>query len=520
MSGKMILSVLLLLAALCLPVLEAEARTPAWQRDYQEGCQQESVGSLKKAEEYYRKAVKGNPAYVPALFRLALVCEYRKDYDEAKLHYEKLLEVNPQFAPALNNLAILCYRRGDMEKATQLWLRSLRLAPEQEAVYSNLGMAALVSGNPDRALKYFDRALDLKPQYKEAAVNRAAALVRLNLYREADAQYEKNTKLFSSDPHTYYHYALFCTDTHQAAKAVRLLTNAVKMRSDAPEFYGALAEALADCGRYDEACVNAEKALALKPDSFLSERNAAYALYMAGRHEESLLHYLKARRLAPDDEKIVLGLGALYLAMDREDAALSLWTGALDGRKKFPLVRTALADCYEASGRRADAERELSAALAADAGCAEALCSRGFILMDRGEFSAAAADFETAVRSRPYYAPAYNGLALCRMEQGQRGAALSSLELALELRPDYVDSYCTMGLVYFREKEYEKAMSAWLAGLKVDGAYTPLYYHLGVASEAAGDYESALNYYGSYLRLAPDGEEAAEIRRRMSEIPG
>ena len=75
--------------------------------------------------------------------------------------------------------------------------------------------------------------------------------------------------------------------------------------------------------------------------------------------------------------------------------------------------------------------------------------------------------------------------------------------------------YCTLGRIYFDMGNQPQAIRAWMDGLALNGSCAPIYYNLGRASELSDDMDEAKRYYNIYLKHAPDGEYADQVRRKI-----
>ncbi|NJO25695.1 MAG: hypothetical protein HC867_07950, partial [Bacteroidia bacterium] len=71
----------------------------------------------RKAEEYFRRAVKIDSAYVYAWYNLGLVFQHLdRDSSKAEQFYMKALQADPLYSPAFDNLAKLYKQRQKMRR--------------------------------------------------------------------------------------------------------------------------------------------------------------------------------------------------------------------------------------------------------------------------------------------------------------------------------------------------------------------------------------------------------------------
>jgi tetratricopeptide (TPR) repeat protein len=102
-----------------------------------------------------------------------MLCQYRKEYDQASAYYEESLAYRREsgdrrgIAVSLNNLAIIDYVRQNIPRAEELYAKSLELFQEVQdargtaAVQINLGYIMLELSDAGRAENYFRQSLSI-----------------------------------------------------------------------------------------------------------------------------------------------------------------------------------------------------------------------------------------------------------------------------------------------------------------------------------------------------------------------
>ncbi|MCC6589096.1 MAG: tetratricopeptide repeat protein [Bryobacterales bacterium] len=130
---------------------------------------------------------------------------------------EQAFEAKPDAALA-RNLALAYLQAGDSEKAKLLLDRALALAPDDAGTLNYLGLLAARRSDMVQAMRYFDRATETDPAFVDARFNAGVAAFELKRYSEA----------------------------------IKRFTDALAV-SDNPRIREALAMALADAGRNQEA---------------------------------------------------------------------------------------------------------------------------------------------------------------------------------------------------------------------------------------------------------------------------
>jgi tetratricopeptide (TPR) repeat protein len=132
---------------------EDPALTP--QTHFAAGQLNETQGSPALAAEQYETALKLNPKFVPALFRLGLLYSEMKQYD----------------------------------KAIEIWNRYVDVTEDSAVGYSNLGFCQELSGNRKAAEESYEAGIERDPKNRPCRINYGLMLVRLDRIDDAKEQF-------------------------------------------------------------------------------------------------------------------------------------------------------------------------------------------------------------------------------------------------------------------------------------------------------------------------------------------
>ena len=197
--------------------------------------------------------------------------------------------------------------------------------------YNLMGLALALVGRPVDALAAFDRALALNERYVEAHLNRAVLLTDLGRTEEAARAFAVAERLDSPD------------ETGYPTVIANRLANT----------HGELANEYRAAGNLDEAIVQYERALQLRPGYHDIRLAMARALIERGRHAEARreLDAVLAGRAEWLDAMLLRGLTA-YLLGDLDDAN-DVWSRAAARHGQEPRL-----EIYRAMLARRRAQRE------------------------------------------------------------------------------------------------------------------------------------------------------------------
>ena len=179
-----------------------------------------------------------------------------------------------------------------------------------------LGLSLALVGRQDEAIAAFDAALALNPRYVEAHLNRAVLLNDMGRLTEARTAFETAEHLGKPD------------ETGFPVMVANRLANS----------HAALAHDYRAAGALDEAVVQYQRALQLRPGYADVRLALARALTERGRHREAAGQLDEVLRIRPDwlDAMLLRGLTA-YLDGDLT-VADEVWTAAADRHPEEPRV--------------------------------------------------------------------------------------------------------------------------------------------------------------------------------------
>jgi tetratricopeptide (TPR) repeat protein len=180
-------------------------------------------------------------------------------FEEARAQFVEALTISPQYADSLQNFGILLTEHGDFNDALSYLQQAVAVRPELSVVYCKLGLALDMKDQAEQAIIYYRECIRLRPDQQDACNNLAWLL----------ATYP--------DP-----------KFRDGAEAVRLAEHIcdVTAYQKAP-MIGTLAATYAEAGRFQDAIVAAEKAVAVArqagEDSVVKRNEELLQLYRDGK---------------------------------------------------------------------------------------------------------------------------------------------------------------------------------------------------------------------------------------------
>lgn len=140
----------------------------------------EGLGDLRRAEEYYLRAVDLQPKRTDtrnALGRLYLTRARGGEaaaYPRALEAFRQMAEADPASPDGFTNMGIVLTEMERLDDARQLMERALSKNPDDPALYANLAALHFRRGEADAAERYWRQALALGPGFGPAVMELAA----------------------------------------------------------------------------------------------------------------------------------------------------------------------------------------------------------------------------------------------------------------------------------------------------------------------------------------------------------
>lgn len=172
--------------------------------------------------ESFRKAIALRPDFAVAHNNLGVALKELGRYEEAYRSYREALRLQPAYVGARLNLANAEKDEGRLDAAAEDYRAALKLKPNDAEICYQLGMTLTENGAKEPAAEAFRRAIALKPRHAESYL----MLSTLKRQKEPDAEMAAMELLYRR------------ADATESERMVVAF---------------ALAKALEDLGRYDEA---------------------------------------------------------------------------------------------------------------------------------------------------------------------------------------------------------------------------------------------------------------------------
>ncbi len=330
-----------------------------------------------------------------------------------------------------------------------------------------------------------------------------------------------------------------------------LLLSACSSKKAAGDYYDDGIEALEN-GKYEDACTNFEKAIALKNDKAIYYIEYGQALSKLGKYEDAITQYGKAivdmdSSITKENEKKALrGQGIAYYYLANYEQAVEILKDSLEIDHANALntdIRCYLAQCYVKQAKY-DEALAVYDALVEEEGTAAIYAQRGQTNAVMGNVGQAKLDFAKAISldENNYSLYIMNYKVLADADDVETGKSIlkkaqdikpktkedsyqlaeirfyledydGALNILSELTTDIPQANQLIGDIHYTLSDYDKAIESYLAYINsgVQGISSTCYLNLSTCYIAKKNYQEAQNYVSKGL-TAVDKNSLQELQ--------
>ncbi|MBI3300569.1 MAG: tetratricopeptide repeat protein [Deltaproteobacteria bacterium] len=264
-------------------------------------------------------------------------------------------------------------------------------------------------------------------------------------------------------------------------------------------------EAMLSQGNWEEAIKELSAALRLDPNRADVHANLGMAYYFKGNSVAAVPEFQAALRADQERVDAVHGLGlALYDQGDLEEAIAAFRTSS----RQNPMAYFNLGNALEQKGDYTGAVEAYKNYLAAAPPTPETAALRNALSKETSPTPAAGTAREHFQR----------GQAL--LDKKDAPGAVAAFLAALRLKPNYVEACNGLGLAFRAGGDLDEAIAGYQMALRLDAKFGAAHRNLAQAFEEKGDRLPAAQAYDRYLLLVPGAADAAQVRAKIARLRG
>jgi tetratricopeptide (TPR) repeat protein len=321
----------------------------------------------------FRRAARSDPDSETIQQRLAFSLWNAGAVQAAELAFGRLLEASPLHTGASIDFAMLLQEQGRHAEALAVLDQAITFKDTDHRLHTDRGISLVALGRLDEGIASFRHAVALDGTFADAVIQLGTALAKARRWEEA----------------------------------VRWLTEAIRLRRDAPSAYNlGLALSALNQNAEAEAAFRQAMAFEMRPTELTVQAGACLPLAIGrqGRGEEALECAERLFRSHPDDLTVRNTLGAVLIAEGQNERVLTLARESVrlhpSDARPYLSLGWALLRLGEAGQALAAFDRAATLAIADDS---EVQAGRGAALSALGRHHDALEVFEQLLERDPHY---------------------------------------------------------------------------------------------------------------------
>jgi tetratricopeptide (TPR) repeat protein len=178
-------------------------------------------------------------------------------------------------------------------------------------------------------------------------------------------------------------------------------------------------------------------------------------------------------------------------------------------------------------GKYDDSVAAFNRAIALNPKCPDCFYNIGFAYAQKKDFAQSEENYKKALEVKPDYAEAYNGLANIYNAQrkfdlaADASAKASQLSAAAPgaLQGGNADSLYNEGVILWNGGKIPDAKAKFQAAIAANPNHAESHYQLGMALVNEGKLQDAGAEFNTYLKLSPEGPNAATAKALVAQLP-
>ena len=440
----------------------------------------------------------------------------RQDLAAARASFERALKLDPAYLPALSNLAQIDTVERKTADTSRRYLAALAASPRNSAILEALSGIALAAGKPAEAIAYMERASVDHPESLPLALRTASlhlqagqhgkALLLARRLHGASPASEEALALLAQAYAVSGNYA-------QAADSYSRLA-ALTPRTATPHLRLAMVHIAQQ--QFGPAEAALRKALALEPAQLDARITLINLLVRQARFPDALAVALQAQKLHPTAAAGFKLEGDVRSAQGEHGAAFKAYEQALAAAPSGALMIQLYGALLKLE-RAADADARLARWLAAHPADVPTRLHYASSKLVRNDPQGAIPHFEAVLKYDPGNLAALNDLAWSYQRAGDR-RALDTARRAYRLAPANPSIVDTLGWIYLEGGQLAQALPLLQKAATLAPRSAEIRFHYAQALARSGDKKGARRELESALALPQPFARRDQVRALLGTL--
>lgn len=259
-----------------------------------------AIGSMEKAEIYWRSAITAQPGFAAAYNDLGMLLKNMGRYDEAEIQLRKALELQPGLVGAQVNLGNLYRAAGRLPEAEAAYRQALAHQPDHVDALYNLGLLLAEQERTAEAEAAFRQSLAAQPAQADVYNDLGSLLATSRRDTEAEAAYREAVRLRPNFADAHFNLAVLLLESRRHPEALAALRRALDSDPRHANALNCFGNVMKDIGQFEKAEMAYRRALELQPDSASVHNNLGNLLMESDKLAAAEEEFRRAMVLQPN----------------------------------------------------------------------------------------------------------------------------------------------------------------------------------------------------------------------------
>jgi len=461
-------------------------------------------GSLGEAKSKVQEQLQLHPSSVEGYNLLGIVYTDEKEYASALEAFQHALKLDPKSTRTHNNLGNVYFAQQKLDLAEKEFRSALRLEPGDRDANYNLGLLLLARRSAEQAIPHF---LRVHPASVETRFNLIRAYLQAG--RTADGLKEARELSLENKDSVRLHFTLgvLLASEKQYRAGQFELEKANALQPETLEILYNLGQAYLRNGDYSKAELVLNRALKLGPDSPDTLCLLAQVYADQSRPVDALDLLARAHKLAAQNTDVIFLLARVSMTQNYFEDAIPLLESGLKIAPGRADLHAALGESYFMSGKAEKAIEEFKALIQVDPS-ARSYAFMGLSYRHLGRFDEARKYFEEGLKLDPHNPSCLFNIGYIEERQGNYAAAEARFQAALRSLPDFPEALVELANLRTAQKKYAEAAVLLRKYVKVSHEPATGYYKLAMVERnlhQTGDAQRDMSVFQTLSKNAAPG---------------
>jgi cellulose synthase operon protein C len=384
---------------------------------------------------------------------------------EAIVQYRNAVRQDPRFGEARYKLAEAYEQNNDLTAAAREFVRAADLLPNEALAQVKAGRFLLLSQRFEDAKTRANNALALEPANVDAQILLGNAMAGLKDVDGAVRELKEAIKLDPANTRGYVSLGAIERAAGRPEQAEASFKRAVEADPTSVAAHLALANFYWATRRPAEALDPLHLAFKLEPNHPLVNQMLAFYLMTMGRRADAEPYFKKLAEASHNGEARIM-LADYYIASGRTRDAVSLLEQLVSVAQTRDAAELRLAELAFREARSEEAHKRLEDLLRREPGHAPALILKGRMLSVEGKFDPAITSLRAAVAADPTSAAAHFALGRAYLAKNDREQAIKAFNETARLNPRAVGAQLELSRLELAEGRVDSSIQLAEQALK------------------------------------------------------